>query len=118
MWGYPWEGHVSECGFERCKWLGYINAKGHIQDIKHTNADVESSTTMVKIQEWMPIRVLTRCKKQWEQTQTDAKMMQLLKSGSWKYKPQELDEKKSENMILGERKNMNMPWKSMLMSIL
>ena len=59
------EGHVSKRAFERYKWLGCFNTRGHIQDIKRTNADVASSTTMVEFQEWMPIRVLTGCKKQW-----------------------------------------------------
>ena len=51
---YPWEVHVAECGFEGCKWLGFFNAIGDIQDIKRVNADFESSTTMLEFQEWMP----------------------------------------------------------------
>ena len=61
---YPWEVHVAECGFEGCKWLGFFNAIGDIQDIKRVNADFESSTTMLEFQEWMPIRVLSN--EQWE----------------------------------------------------
>ena len=63
---YRWEAHVLERGLEECKWLGCFNARGDIQDIKRSNVDADISTTMVEFQEWMPIRVLTRCKKQWE----------------------------------------------------
>ena len=60
---YPWEAHVAESGFEGCKWLEPFNTRGVIQDIKRVHADVENSTTMVEFLEWMPIRVLIRCKK-------------------------------------------------------
>ena len=49
MWMYPWEAHVSERGFEGCKWLGHFNSRGDIQDIKRTNANVERSTKMVEL---------------------------------------------------------------------
>ena len=50
MWMYPWEAHVVERGFEGCKWLGRFNARWII---------------------WMPIRVFTRSKKEWEKVDID-----------------------------------------------
>ena len=64
LWMYSWEADVAERGFEGCKWLGRFYGRGVIQDIKRVNVDVEASTTMVEIQEWMPIRVLNSCRKQ------------------------------------------------------
>ena len=64
MWVDPWEALTClKFGLEGCKWLGRFNARGDIEDIKRVNADFESSTTMLEFQEWMPIRVLTTCKK-------------------------------------------------------
>ena len=76
---YPWKAHVAEHGFEECKWLGHFNARGDIEDIKRVNANVESSTTMLEFQEWMPIRVLTRCKTKWEVDPNKCK-----NDGSWR----------------------------------
>ena len=61
---YPWEGHVLERAFEKYKWLGCFIAREDIHDIKWANADALSYTTMVEFQEFMPIRMLTRYKKQ------------------------------------------------------